>query len=466
MLCVIATEPEVSDILKRNLERMYPAITFEVCHNTADLSAWAQRKPTVLLLSRFLPGQDLRKYLKEVPLLFPSTHTVLLVGDVDEDCQAFLRLAKGHGLSNYVTGPLPGDRPYTLAVAFRQERETWREVELADTGGVAAVPGEVRSPAGETVADQDHHQDAGAKQDEQEATEPIFVRHGVVRRGLLVLTVANKGGVGKTTATATLAVALANAGIETIAADLDLEDSNLCDFFGLEPAQGIERLMTDEGGHPVPQFGRVLVQTRYRNLKVLPGMLNDTIAPGALPGLFDSGRIAGVISAALEQASVVIVDTPPGFWAKSWLLELFPMADIVLAMVDQSAFSRQDCKKYIPFLMQMGVAPEKTRIILNRFSPKLQNARAIEKAFRSGLGKDIPAAKLPRIAATIPEDWNAHALQGFKGRPVGLDDARSQWHQLAEEIAVAAGYKYKRPGTPRPGKRRKSLLGLGGLFKS
>lgn len=468
MRCLIAVEPEISDNLKANLESIYPDIVFETCSHAEDLFALSGRNPDVLLLSRFLPGQNALKLLKELPLMFPTAHIVLLVGDLDEDCRAYLRAAKDCGLTNYVTGRLPGDRPYTLFVALKQERETGRSIAYGDEEDCRG--GHVETHCEQPFSFPDERSSPPERRcechfppdPEPAGDEPLFVRGRAVQRGLLVLAAANKGGVGKTTAAVTLSIALANAGIDVVMLDLDLEGPNVCSFFGLKPERGIEALADRRRGLPY-LIEQLLASTRYENLRVLPGLVDKTIHP---QNALTRSQAAGIVDAARQVAGVVVVDTPPGFWAKPWLLDVFPMADLVLAVVDQSAFSQKDCEEYAPYLLRMGVVPEKIRIILNRFSPKLHNARVIERTFCAGFKKDVPAKKLPRIAATIPNDWDAHALKGYRGEAVGLDDARSQWHNLAEEVAILAGFRYRRPAkSKKKGASLRELLGLGGLIR-
>lgn len=266
-----------------------------------------------------------------------------------------------------------------------------------------------------------------------------FARKG---RSILVLTAANKGGVGKTTVAITLAVALARAGIPVALWDLDLGAPDVATFFGIKNVLGIEALPGREIRHQVVESLLVNVE---ENLYVLPGPMDKT-----LPA-FESGEIAGIAQVLLSMFSVVIGDTPPEFWTKGWLEEIFPMADKVLAVVDQSKFSEAETAAYAPCLISMGVSPEKISIILNRFSHKLHNARTVEKYFCSGFKKEVPARILPKVVATIPENWETYAQKGYKGEVAGLEDAYSQWHNLAGEIASMAGYSYSKPEVDKRG---------------
>jgi cellulose biosynthesis protein BcsQ len=140
---------------------------------------------------------------------------------------------------------------------------------------------------------------------------------------------------------------------------------------------------------------------------------------------------------------VVICDTCPEPWTKKWLYNTFELADIALAVVDQSKFSEDETKKYAPTIIMMGVKPENIRIVINRFSPKLHPANKIEASFNSGFKKTCTV--LPRIAAVIPNNWDASVMETYDGE-IALDGA-SQWHEIAKEIAELAGYRYNPAGS-------------------
>jgi Flp pilus assembly CpaE family ATPase len=121
---------------------------------------------------------------------------------------------------------------------------------------------------------------------------------------------------------------------------------------------------------------------------------------------------------------------------------VFEIADMALAVVDQSMFSEEETKKYAPTLLAMGITPEKIRIVVNRYSAKLHNIRVVEAAFNSGFKKNCKA--LPKVVAIIPENWNAAVQDAYKGSVANLVDAGSPWHKLAKEIAGMSGYRYER----------------------
>ncbi|MGB9826763.1 MAG: AAA family ATPase, partial [Desulfofundulus sp.] len=343
----------------------------------------------VLVLSRFLPGSvDVLRHLR---LWFPTTHIVLLVGTSSEQQRAYIKAARKYGLNNIVTGKLPGDRPYTIFTALKSAREPDGDfieaVGVADEGAEES-PGEetgrpgvvrhgeegprnVRAALEEIVTETGPGEvdvirnklkeildmlDGGGMDGEGETCRKLqLVSHspGHRSRGILVLTAANKGGVGKTTVAVTLAVALSRAGVPAVLVDYDLGAPDVASFFGIKDVPGMEVL----AGRPVRQSTLKDLIIRRGELDILPGPMNRT-----LPN-FKPGQLLEIASTLTAMYPVVVGDTPPEYWTKPWLAELFGRADYVLAVVDQSVLSERDTMSYAPYLLSMGVMPEKIGIV-------------------------------------------------------------------------------------------------------
>lgn len=237
--------------------------------------------------------------------------------------------------------------------------------------------------------------------------------------GVLALTYANKGGVGKTTVALGVALALAGGGVPVALCDLDFGGPDVAGFFNLRPGRGAESLSD------VPAVD-LLVKVK-ENLYVLPGP-----AGAEMPRLAGE-QLAAAIDSLRREFPVVVGDTPPAPWEKAYLHGVFARAGLVYAVVDQSKFSVQETQKYAPVLLAMGVAPQRIRIVVNRFNPKLVSVREIERAFSSGFKKGIK--DLPRVAAVIPEGWEEQVKAAYQGRV----PPRGEWAALAREVATAAG---------------------------
>jgi cellulose biosynthesis protein BcsQ len=472
LFCLIAAEEATAREIKKNMQIIiqktgaFRAWTFESCTDGKSLSQWSDRNVEVLVLSRDLKGADPVKLLQQVRSMFSPTHVVLLTGQLTEASRAYMRAAERVGLYNIVTGDLPGDRPYNLLTALMGPKRLVADGQNeADGRAAGSSTPERHSPPLNSILSglggtssllqgQDgsvyiaRPEDTYPTQEEELAQELTPVEE---TRSVLVVSTANKGGVGKTTAAIAVATALSKAGITTALVDLDLGAPDLAAFFKIHDVPGIERLSSWNGIDPVEIDG-MLVNVRD-NLYLMPGPMSKTLPR------FTGSELSRMLSYLKGKFPVVVCDTCPEPWTKKWLYNTFESADIALAVVDQSKFSEEETKKYAPTIIMMGVKPENIRIVINRFSPKLHPANKIEASFNSGFKKTCTA--LPKVGAIIPNNWDASVKETYNGE-IALDGA-SQWHNIAKEIADLAGYRYK--PTSSSGQSRDGSSFFARLFK-
>lgn len=490
MRCLIAAETETAEQIKYNLEKsgLYPGWEFHTCTGAGELPGWSRKEVDILLLSRFLPGEDPLKLMERLKVIFPAVEVILLAGTAGEQRNAYLRAAESEGFTNVITGRLPGDRPHTIFAALNQAREKVEEYEqlekqekekaettaeqevksddfqnppsqtsgLEDRDTIKNALAEVRERAGDSAEVLDKLNEiiqileSQQQSGRQEVVIEKSLKRGSRQNGILVLSSANKGGVGKTTVAVTLAVALSQAGVPTALVDFDLGAPDVAAMLGIKEVPGLEAI----AGRRITRNALADLVVRKNGLDILPGPMDSTI-----PG-FKQGELLQILNVLAEMYPVVVCDTPPEYWTKPWLEEIFARADYVLAVVDQSILSENETRAYAPYLLTMGVLPGKIGIVLNKYSPKLHNPRKVEQIFSSGFKKEVK--KRPRVVAVIPEDWTTHVQKGYKGEVPGLEDVYSQWHKLAGDIAVMAGYSY---GTQNQNGKRSLLKKLVGKWR-
>ncbi|OPY63683.1 MAG: Septum site-determining protein MinD [Pelotomaculum sp. PtaU1.Bin065] len=525
MRCLIAAEKEIAPVIRDNLNGcgLYPGWEFDICENAGDLTTWSRENFDVLILSRFLPGEDPLSLLGMLRTFFPSTHIVLLAGKESEQRRHYIKAAHKYGLDNIVTGKkLPGERPYNIFAALTSARtETFLEWEDEDTVSEENTPNEIHNQADLTPASlvsevvdmpqpcrtmnqnnpdsaivvelrsseistasqmasstsggimtSIHAQDtdtpirrgfirkpgekknvfAGSKMggvDETTVAQEIshdrtFTRTGREPKGKIILVTANKGGVGKTTVGVALAINLTRAGVKACLADFDLAGPNVAAFFNIKNGTGLEVISRRN------DLQRVLLDITVKveeNLFVLPGIMDKTL-PAISPDL-----ILETVEILAEEYDVVICDTPPGFWEKDWLLDVFPRADMIMSVVDQSKFSEVETRDYAPKLIMMGVDPSRIRIVCNRFNPKLDNVKKVEAFYNAGLKK---SKVLPRVIVTIPENWESFVKNGYKADIPGINDPLSPWRRLSDEVGKTFSFNLRHLEKPQ---KKKGLFG-------
>lgn len=488
---MIAAEPGAAEVIAKNLAARCPNWEFDVAASAAQLFDLAGTRPDVVLVSRFLPGAPAEELLDGLVARFPASKVVLMTGVLDEQARVYLRMAEKRGITDAVTGRLPGDRPRTLFAVLAEveagEAGGWeaglpaapgavpqagalpagrpaaaQPTGKAPPGRAAALPAAGRGAAAPAAAADTGFPGAGLLRGRAAVPRVPAGRGGAplsshapaaVSRGKLVLAAANKGGSGKTTVALGLALALSRIGLKVCACDLDFGGPNVAAFFRLKLKKGIEVL---EGKRDVERYLPELVAPVNSNLSVLPGPANNS-----LPHI-EAQQMERAVWRLLADHDVVVGDTPPEFWteAKTWLKGVFPMADLVLAVVNQSLFDEEEVRKYMPKLVLMGVDPSKVRIVVNKFSSRLLPPKKIEAVFSEGLR--VKKGASPRVVASIPEGWEDFVKGGYRADIPGVGDPNSPWGVLArcvaEELGLGGG-RAPAGGGGRPGG------GLFGIFK-
>lgn len=233
----------------------------------------------------------------------------------------------------------------------------------------------------------------------------------IIQEQLLLLTYANKGGVGKTTAAISLAEVLAPR-VKTLLIDLNFGGPNIGTFYSVESNNYLQ-------SPPKP----IRVKD---NLWVLPAPKNLT------PSEVDAERLLQTIQS-LQQFQVIIGDTPPAPWDHIYLHQIFASSDLVYSIVDQSPFSVSETKTYAIKLLAMGVKPDRIRLIINRYNSRYTSPKKIQEAFSAGFKKDVKFS--PKIVAHVPENWDAQVKAEYKGHILNKD----VWEEACLEVYAKLG---------------------------
>lgn len=197
----------------------------------------------------------------------------------------------------------------------------------------------------------------------------ILRRHGATQRGPRLITVTSgKGGVGKTTVSLNLSLALAAQGARVVLLDADLGLANVHVLAGVQPRRTI-----------VDYFAGQAALTDL----LLPG-------PGGVQVICGGSGIRGLADISLDQvkklghdvrelgrlADVVVVDTAAGLAAS--VLQFVHMADDVVVVATPNLASTLDAYGLIKVAHQER-APGRVSLLVNQAESELQAAQVQQK---------------------------------------------------------------------------------------
>ncbi len=251
---------------------------------------------------------------------------------------------------------------------------------------------------------------------------------------VIVLT-SGKGGVGKTTTTANLAVALARSGKKVVAIDADIGLRNLDVVLGLENRIVYNIVDVVEGNCRLRQA--LVKDKRVENLFLLPAAqtrTKDAVTQEQMVSLCDQLR---------NEFDFVLLDSPAGI--ESGFRNAAIGADEGLVVTTPEMSAVRDADRIIGMLESMGKTP--IRLILNRLRPRMVregNMLDVEDVL------DILAVDLIGV---VPDDDNV-VTSTNKGEPLTLNPvspAATSLHNIArrlmgEEIPFEDFSELDRPG--------------------
>lgn len=235
------------------------------------------------------------------------------------------------------------------------------------------------------------------------------------RPGTVVTFFGTKGGVGKSTLAANVAVGLSLRGLPTVLIDLDLEFGVISTLLGLRPPSHLADLCRAEGGPGPDLLRKVLVRG--------PGGLQLLAAP-SLPheaaevegeGRRDPDRnyVADVLDILKGMFAYVVIDTARGFRESN--LTVLDRSSLVLVVTVPELPALENTAKGLHILLrQLAFPAAKVKLLLNRAdsAPGLTS-----NDIATGLGMDV--------SFEVPSDGQAVAAAANYGQPFILNRRES-----------------------------------------
>lgn len=235
--------------------------------------------------------------------------------------------------------------------------------------------------------------------------------------GANVLTITSgKGGVGKTTTTANLAVALANAGDKVVCIDGDIGLRNLDVVLGLENRIVYDLVDVIEGRCRLRQA--MIRDKRLEELYLIPAAQTrdkSAVSPSDMVKLCDELR---------EEVDWVLIDSPAGI-ERGFRNTIAP-ADSVLVVTNPEVSAVRDADRIIGLVEAEEKGP--ARLIINRVNPALTKRGDMLSA------DDVVELLAIKLIGVIPDDENV-IISTNRGQPVAFEP-KSKSGQAFSNIAM------------------------------
>lgn len=246
--------------------------------------------------------------------------------------------------------------------------------------------------------------------------------------GEIIVVTSGKGGVGKTTTSASLACGFAKRGKKTAVVDFDIGLRNLDLIMGCERRVVYDFVNVIHGDCTLKQA--LIKDKRFDNLSVLAA--SQTKDKDALT----QDGVGRVIDELRAEFDVVICDSPAGIERGAFYAMYF--ADRAVVVVNPEVSSVRDSDRVLGIMSskskraEQGQSPIKEHLLLTRYSPE-----RVEKGDMMSIA-DVEEILGVKVIGVIPEAPEVLSASN-SGVPVILDEQADAGQAYADAVARLLG---------------------------
>ncbi|MEK1906016.1 MAG: iron-sulfur cluster carrier protein ApbC, partial [Pseudomonas sp.] len=250
----------------------------------------------------------------------------------------------------------------------------------------------------------------------------------------IIAVASGKGGVGKSTTAANLALALAREGARVGILDADI--------YG--PSQGI-MFGIAEGTRPKVRDEKFFVPLEAHGVQIMSmAFLTDENTPVVWRGPMVSGALLQLITqTAWDNLDYLVVDMPPGTGdIQLTLAQKVPVAGAVIVTTPQD-LALLDAKKGVEMFRKVNIPV--LGVVENMAVHICSNCGHAEHLFGEGGGEKLANQYGVDLLASLPLSM-AIRLQSDGGKPTTIADPESQIAMIYQEMARCVGARIAQSG--------------------
>ena len=246
-----------------------------------------------------------------------------------------------------------------------------------------------------------------------------------------VFAVANqKGGVGKTTTTVSLAACFAERGLKTLVVDLDPQ-ANATTSLGLDP-RGLDASIYEVLLQDI-ELDEIVEPTMIKGLHIAPSSLDLAGAEIELvPALSRESQLSRAISGAVGEYDIIMIDCPPSLGLLT--INGLSAADEVMVPIQTEYFALEGLTQLVQNIgmVQRSLNPglELTKVVLTMYDVRTNLSRDVAREVRAHYGDKVCWQVIPRTV-------RLSEAPSF-GQPITLYDSLSKgataYRSLAKEV--------------------------------